>query len=56
MVYGTVVRVQTPMLMTFNEKDAAFVIESLAHSLEVSYQMIDFFLEKDEIEEGVEEW
>lgn len=42
---GTVVRVQVPMMMTFDEDEAAFVIEVLANALERSYQIVDMFPE-----------
>ena len=43
MPYGTVVRTQVPLVMTFDEEAAAFVCDSLAESLEISYKIIDFF-------------
>ena len=45
---GTVVRVQVPLLITFNEDHVEFVVTALADALEHSYQIIDFFEEKED--------
>lgn len=54
MVIGQVIRVQTPMYMTFNEDEVEFLVASLADSLNRSYEIIDFFLPREDEQE--EEW
>jgi hypothetical protein len=53
-MYGIVVVSQVPMFFTFDEAEALYVVESLAHSLEQSYKILDFFTDR-ELQEG-EEW
>lgn len=48
MSWAVVVKNQVPMVMTFDEDEAEFVITSLAHAIDRSYQIIDFFTFKDE--------
>ena len=43
MIIGTVVKTQTPLLMTFDEEEVNFICETLAYSLERAYGVIDFF-------------
>ena len=51
MTVGYVAKNQVPMIITFDEFDAEFVINSLAHALERSYATIDFFSFKDDDED-----
>ena len=48
---GIVVRNQVPMYIGFDTADVNFICEVLADSLERSYQIIDFFTEREEWEE-----
>lgn len=48
MALGYVVKNQVPMVMTFDEDEAEFIITSLAHAIDRSYQIMDFFTFKDE--------
>jgi len=43
MTVGYVSKNQVPMIMTFKESEAEMIIGSLAHALEQSYAIIDFF-------------
>lgn len=43
MSWAVVVKNQVPMIMTFREDEAEFIIRSLGHALEESYKIIDFF-------------
>lgn len=45
---GVVVRNQVPMWIGFDESDVNFICDVLSDSLERSYQIIDFFTERDE--------
>jgi hypothetical protein len=40
---GHVVIRQCPLYFTFDEEEAEFLINSLAHSIEEAYAIIDFF-------------
>ena len=53
MTIGYVVRNQVPMLVTFDPYEAEFVIDSLAHAIDRSYQVIDFFTFDDEDDDGI---
>ena len=43
MIIGTISKHQIPLIMLFDENDVEFICESLAHSLEQAYGIIDFF-------------
>ncbi len=49
---GTVVVNQVPMFFTFDEDEALYVVESLAYSLEQSYKILDFFIDREYQEDG----
>ncbi len=51
MVVGYIARNQVPMIMTFDEKDAAFVCTVLGESLERAYNIIEMFSYREEEEE-----
>lgn len=48
MTIAYVVKTQVPMLMTFDEDEAEFIITNLAHAIDKSHKIIDFFTFKDE--------
>ena len=53
-MFGVVVVNQVPMLFTFDEEEVAYVVESLAYSIEKSYKILDFFTDRGYQED--EEW
>lgn len=48
---GYVVRNQTPMVVTFNEKNVEYICEHLAQAMEQAYQIYAFFHDKEEYED-----
>ena len=45
--WGQVAKAQVPMIMTFDEKNAEFIVEHLGEALESAYKIIHMFGEFD---------
>ncbi len=54
MTIGTVVRNQTPMLMTFEEDEVEYICESLGQSILMAHEVINMFSNYEDWEEDYE--
>lgn len=45
--WGHVAKAQVPMIMTFDKKNAEFIVEHLAEALESAYKIIHMFGESE---------